>query len=134
MLDEALDAISAAVAAGSAGVGGCDIAVATGGSGRRGRGQGHCWGAVGRPGSMCCRSRGVWGWFEAGDEIVVAIVNDVGVVDGADGAIASSDVAVDGGGDRVAVGSSRGVVCVPTSTVEGEVVWVPESIVVRSVD
>ena len=64
----------------------------------------------------------------------MAVVDDVGVVDGADGAIASSDVAVDGGGNRVAVGSSRGVVCVPTSTVEGEVVWVPGSVVMRSID
>jgi hypothetical protein len=110
-----------------------DVAVAVSGSGCERRGWGLGWGGVGWSGSWCLHSRGVGGSFEAEGQVVVVVVDVVGVVDGTDGAIDNGDVAGDGGGDRVAVGSSRGAVCIEASAVEEVVVSVLEYVVSRVV-
>jgi hypothetical protein len=51
---------------------------------------------VGRPGSQCRSSRGSGGGFGAGDEVVVAVVDSVGNVDGGCACVVSGDVAGDG--------------------------------------
>jgi hypothetical protein len=71
----ALAAVLEAVAADNVGIGGCDVAVATG---CKGRGWGVVWGAVGRFGSVCRRLRGAAGHFDSGGEVVVAVGNGVG--------------------------------------------------------
>jgi hypothetical protein len=89
------------------------------------------WGVVGRSGSVCRRFRGAGGWFEAGKEVLVVVVNVVGSVDGsvdvADGScdgIVNSDVARNGGVDRL-VGVS--LACMPVSQVLGSSVDIPAS-------
>jgi hypothetical protein len=85
------------VLAGVAAVVGGDVAFATGGSGCKGRAWGVSRNAVDWFGSECRRTRGAGGCFEARGEVVVAVVDNVGVVDGADGAVDSGD----GGDDRL---------------------------------
>jgi hypothetical protein len=77
---------------------GNDVAVATGDSGRETRGCRGCRGAVGRLGSECCHSRGAGSCFEAGNKVVVAVVDSVDNVDGGCAAVVSSDVADSGDG------------------------------------
>jgi hypothetical protein len=82
ILDDALVVVFRVVAVVFVAVVGGDVAVAMGGSGCETRGCGGCRGAVGRLGSECRRSRGAGSCFEAGDEVVVAVVDSVGNVDG----------------------------------------------------
>jgi hypothetical protein len=110
-------------------VDGADVAVAIGGSGREGRGWERCCGAVVRPGGQCRRSRGLWGWFGAGEGMVVVVVDVVCVVDDGCACVARGDLASSGGvlgcvsTVCVAVSVIRGVVCVLTSTVVAASVW-----------
>jgi hypothetical protein len=76
-----------------------DVAVAVSGSGCERRGWGLGWGAVGWLGSECRHFRGAGGCSEAGSEVVVAVVDNVGVVDGGCAGVVGDDVA-DSGGDR----------------------------------
>jgi hypothetical protein len=85
------------VVPGLAAVVGSDVVVAVGSSRCEVGGKGVSRGAIGWFGSECRRTRGAGGRFEAGEEVVVAVVDDVGVVDGADGAVDSGD----GGDDRL---------------------------------
>jgi hypothetical protein len=79
-------------------VGGCDVAMELLGSGCEKGGWGVCRDVVSRLGRVYRRFREAGGSFGAGAEGVVA------VVDGADGAVDSSDVAGNGdGGGLVAV-------------------------------
>jgi hypothetical protein len=59
-----------------------DVAPAVGGSEREMGGWKARWGSVGRAGSECRRSRGAGDRFEAGEEVVVVVVDDVDNVDG----------------------------------------------------
>jgi hypothetical protein len=65
---------------------------------------------------VCRRFREAGGSSGAGDEVVVVVVDVVGVVDGTDGAVARDDVAGDGGDDGL-VGVS--LACMPVSQVLG---------------
>jgi hypothetical protein len=82
------------VLAGEAAVVGGDVAFAWAGSGCEGRGWGVSRNAVDWFGSECCRTRGAGGCFEARAEVVVAVVDDVGIVDGGCAAVVSGDVAM----------------------------------------
>jgi hypothetical protein len=75
---------------------------------------------------MCRRFRGVWGWFEAWDEVVVVVVDVVGVVDGGCAAVVSSNVAAFTGTGAVGAGGSRQA-CDAMSQVLGSSVDVPAS-------
>ena len=86
-----------------------DVALASGGSGCRGRGPGCCWGAVGRPGIECRRSRALPGGSEAGGGAMVVVDDVVGVVDGGCASVVKGDVAGNGGG-RGLVSTALGVV------------------------
>ena len=55
------------------------------------------WGAAVRSGSVCRLLRGAGGIFLGGEEVVVVVVNDVGVVDGGCASAVSGDVAGNGG-------------------------------------
>jgi hypothetical protein len=79
-------------AAGVAAIVGCDIAMAVGGSECEMRGLGVRWSALGRPGRECCRLRGAGDSFEAGEKLVVAVVDNVDNVDGGCVAIVRGDV------------------------------------------
>ena len=109
--------------------------------------------------SECRRFRRVAGRFEAGDGVVVAVVDNVGNVDGGCAGVVSNDVADIAGVDRLVGvslacmpvsqvlgssvdvpasfsrrgGSSLGAVCITASTVVVGVVWVLESVVSRVV-
>jgi hypothetical protein len=126
VLNETKVVISGVVAAVFIVVVGGDVAVVTGSSGRKTRGCGGCRGAVGRLGSECHRSRGAGSCFEAGNEVVVAVVDSVGNIDGGCVGVVSSDVA-----------KVRGVlgcvsrVCIAVSVVLGAV-WVLKSTVVAT--
>jgi hypothetical protein len=85
VLDETLAVVSGVVATGVAAVVGSDMAVGLGGSGCGTQGWGVCWGAVGRVGSVCRRSRGAGGCFKPGDAVVGVVVVVDGCVDVADG-------------------------------------------------
>jgi hypothetical protein len=87
------------------------VAVIVSGSGCERRGWGLGWGAVGWLGSECRHFRGADGCSEAGSEVVVAVVDDVGVVDGGCAGVVGDDVAGDGGDDGLV-----GVVWVLAST------------------
>jgi hypothetical protein len=93
----ALVVVPEVVVAGVAAVVGNDVVVAVGSSRREMGVHGGSRGAVVWFGRECRRTRGAGGGFEAGGEVVVAVVDDVGVVDGADGAVDSGD----GGDDRL---------------------------------
>jgi hypothetical protein len=122
--DTALDAVSEVVAAFSVGVGGCDVAVEWQGSGCKMGGCGLRWGAMGQPGRECHRSEGAGGSFEAGEQLLVAVVDDVGIVDGSCAGVVSGDMATLRGVLRC---MSR--VCVAVSMVL-RVAWVLKSTVV----
>jgi hypothetical protein len=83
--------VSEVVVAGVAAVIDSDMAVAQGRSGREKRGWGVCWGAIGRLGSVCRRFRDAGGSFEAGEKVVVAVVDSVDSVDGGCAAVVSGD-------------------------------------------
>ena len=105
---------------------GDDVALAAGGSGWETRGWGLCDGAVGRSGNECRCLRGAVSCFGAGDGVVVAVVNIVGIVDG-------GCAGVDGG-NVAALGGALGCVSrvwVAISVVLG-VVWVLKSAVVET--
>ena len=96
VLDTALVVVSRGVVAAVGAVVDDDVALAVGGSGPERRGWERCCGAVGRLGGVCHRFRGVWGWFGAGEGVVVVVNDDDGVVDVVDGGCAgvvSGDVA-----------------------------------------
>jgi hypothetical protein len=113
-------------AAAEAAVVGCDVAVTMGGSGCKTGGCGLRWGAMGWPGRECCCSEGAGGSFEAGEKLLVAVVDDIGIIDGGCAGVVSSDVA-----------TSRGVlrcmsrVCVAVSVVL-RVAWVLKLTVVAT--
>ena len=72
------------------------VAAAQGGSGCDGRGWGHCWGVVDRPGDQCrCSGAGGGGGSEAGGGVVVVVVDDVVTVDGCDATIDACDAGRD---------------------------------------
>jgi hypothetical protein len=98
VLDAALLIISGVVVAGNVGVGGCDVVIARGGSGCEQRGWGLRWGAVGRPGRECCHSKGAGGSFEAGEKLLVAVVDDVVNIYGGCVAVVSGDMEAGEGG------------------------------------
>jgi hypothetical protein len=118
VLAAALVVVPEVVAARVAAVVGSDVAAEQRASGLERGGCGVCRGGVDRPGGVCHRFRGVWGWFEAGKE-VVAVVDVVGVIDVADGGCAG---VVSGDGNGLARVSSRGAVCITASAVEADVV------------
>ena len=64
-------------------------------------GWGYCWGAGVWPGSKCRCSGGLGGGSEAEGEQVVAVDNDVVVVDGSCAVVTSSDMAHVSGVDRL---------------------------------
>jgi hypothetical protein len=121
VLDTALDAASGVVTAGFVVVVGGDVATKRQGSGCEKRGWGDSRGGLGRPGSVCRRSRGAGSCFGAGGEVVVVVVNVVGVVDGGCACVVSGDVAAS---REVSGCVSR--VCVDVSVVLG-VDWVLKS-------
>ena len=109
VLDTALLAVSGVATAGVAAVVGSDVAVVTGGSWCLIKGQGLGWGAMGWPGSECHRFQGPGGCFEAWDEVIVVVINDVGAIDGGCAGVVKGDVAGNGGG-RGLVLTALGVV------------------------
>jgi hypothetical protein len=129
VLDTALVAVSGVVATGVAAIVGSDVAAAQGCSGRNGRGWGLGRGDMYRFGSECRCSRGADGCLEAGNGVVVAIVDDVVDGDGGCAGVVSGDVADSGGVRRWGAASLRGAVCVMASAVVVEAVWVPKSAV-----
>ena len=95
VLDVARDVVFGAVAAGSAGVGGCDVAVERWGSGLTRGGCGLGWSRVDWPGIQRRLSVGAGRGSEVEEErVVVVVVNDVGVVDGGCAGTVSGDVVV----------------------------------------
>jgi hypothetical protein len=84
--------IPGVVLAGVAAIVGSDVAFARAGSGCKGRGWGVSRNAVDWFGSECHRMRGAGGCFKARAEVVVAVVDDVGIIDGGCAAVVSSDV------------------------------------------
>jgi hypothetical protein len=104
VLDTALVFVSEVVIAKVAAVVGGDVAAITGSSGCEWRGLGVSRNVVAWLGSEFRRTRVAGGRFEAGKEVVVVVVDVVGVVDGADGgcaSVVSGDVAGDGEGRGV---------------------------------
>ena len=77
------------VTAGVTTVIGSDMAAEQCSSGLETRG----WGAGGQPGSQCHCLRGAGGCFEAGEGIVVVVVNDDGIADGGCAGVVSGDTA-----------------------------------------
>jgi hypothetical protein len=92
VLDEAWVVVWGMVAAGFVTVVGCDMAAGQQGSGHERRGSGGCRGAVGRLGKVCRHFCGARGGFGAGDRLVVAIVDIVGIVDGGCAGIVNDDM------------------------------------------
>ena len=86
MLDAAQVVVLRVVATVFVAVVGCDMAVATGSSGCKGRGWGLDCGAVDRPGRECHRFRVASGgysrWKTIREAVVVVVVNDVDSCDG----------------------------------------------------
>jgi hypothetical protein len=101
VLDETLAVVSGVVVTGVAAVVGGDVAVERGGSVRSTRGWGLGWGVVVQSGIQCRGSGDAGGGSEAGDEFVVVVVDDVGVVDGG-----CAGVVAHSGGDGGLVGVS----------------------------
>jgi hypothetical protein len=95
-----------------------DVAAERRGSGLERGGWRLGYGAVVRSGSVCRLSRGAGGIFEGGEEVVVVVVNDVGVVDGGCASPISGDVAA------LAVLVTRAV-----GAGESSSVWVAASVV-----
>ena len=93
-----LGSLACCFVAWAAAVVGSDVAVTLGASGLETGGWGLVWGAVDRPGTQYRRSRGPGGGSEAWGGMLIAVVNDVGVVDGSCAAVASGDVATFWGG------------------------------------
>jgi hypothetical protein len=131
-----------------------DMAVATGSLGCERRGWAVGWSAESWFGSEFHHTRVAGARFEAGREVVVVVVDVIGIIDGADGgcaSIVSGDVAADGdveglvGVVRDKLGgsvdilaffhscgggnSSLSAICITASMVELEVVWVLDSVV-----
>ena len=108
-----------------------DVTVERRGLGLERRGCGSCRGSVSRLGRVCRRVRDAGGSFSAGGRVVVAVDDDVGVVDGGCVGVINGDVAALGGvlgcSTRlcVAVSVVWGVAWVLESMVEIVVVWVP---------
>ena len=94
MLDAALDTVSEAIVADVVAIGSCDVVLAVGSSGLERRGCGLGRGAVDQPGIQRHLSGGAGSSSEVGEEQVVVVVNDVGIVDGGCAGIISGDVAV----------------------------------------
>jgi hypothetical protein len=111
VLDASPVAVVAEDVAGNVGVSGCDVVMDRSGSGCDRRGWGLGWRGVGWSDSWWRHSRGAGGGFEAGGQVVVVVVDVVGVVDETDGTVARDDVAGDGGDDGLV-----GVVWVLAST------------------
>jgi hypothetical protein len=125
VLAAALVVVPEGVAARVTAVVGSDVAAAVSGSGCEQRGWGLGWGAVGRFGSERRHSRGAGGRFGGGNEVVVVVVDDVDVVDVADGGCAGvvgDDMAESRGDDGLVAVSSLGTVCITASAVVVEVV------------
>ena len=93
VLAASLVAVVAVVVADNVGISSCDMATDRGGSGRDLRGWGLGWRGVGRSDSWWRHSRGTGGGFEAGGQVVVVVVDVVGIIDGTDGTIARDGVA-----------------------------------------
>src|SRR5271154_6833442 len=89
-----------------------DVTVKRRGSGCRTGCWGLCFSAVGWAGSECRLFRDTGGSFEAGDEAVVVVVNDVVVADGGCVGVVVGDVAGVGGDGGLGVVLSRRVVCI----------------------
>ena len=88
---------------------------------------------MGWAGSKCCCFRDTGGSFEAGDEAVVVIVNDVVIADGGCVGVVVGDVAGVGGDGGLGVVLSRGVVCIRALMVEVGVVQVLKLVISRVV-
>jgi hypothetical protein len=88
-----LGSLACCFVAWAAAVVGSDTAVTLGASGLDMGGWGLVWGAGDRPGTQYHRSSGPGGGSEARGGILIAIVNDIGIVDGSCAAVASGDVA-----------------------------------------
>jgi hypothetical protein len=100
VLTAALAVISKVVVAGVAAAVGGDVAVVQGCSRHEKRGWEIFCGAVNRLGRVCRRFRGVGSCAEAMEAVVVAVVDNVGVVDGGCAGVVGGDVAgltVEGG-------------------------------------
>ena len=97
MLATTLVAVSRVFVAGVVVVVNSDVVVALWGSGHKRGGWRLCWGAIGWPGSKCRRFRGAVSCFGAGDGVVVAVVDNVGNIDGSCAGIVSDDVAASKG-------------------------------------
>lgn len=90
--DAALVAVSEVVTTGVTTVVGSDVAAVLGGSGCKRWGWRLCSGAVDRFRSECHRFRGSAGCFEAGEEVVVVVANDIDSADSGCVGVISDDV------------------------------------------
>jgi hypothetical protein len=81
----------------------CDVVVEQWGPGLERRGWSLGCGVVDWPGSQHHYLGGASSGFEAGDEVLVMFVNDMGIIDGGCAGIISSDVAHSSGGSRLVV-------------------------------
>ena len=127
MLDTALVVVSWGVVAGIVAVVNSDVAVEWRGSGCKTGGCVLRWGAMGWPGIECHCFGGAGGQFEAGEGMVVVVVDIVGIIDGGCATVVSDDVAVGSGDDKLVRVSLWGAICVTALAVVVEVVWVSAS-------